>query len=257
MWKEFSILISLASCSGGAETTKDIERVVDLKIPDQFLPSNWADGQPEKPDKAGDTRENISNLVNLKIPPTIGVIKSNQQIVSNDIVDEPGDIKVETGENISKLVDIKIPSVGIPVPTNNENAKPFDASKSANMPEPGPDVASDKIEPQASQTPIIGDNKNSGGEDINGAVDITVPGDIVNEESEIFLDISAIVDVKIPTLNVIETTSLPKTVTDQENISTSTTRETGRFNCINGITIQIDQVCLFNGLLSLGIPNQT
>ena len=137
-------------------------------------------------------------------------------------------------------------------------------------------MPSDKIEPQAPQTSIIGDNKNSGGEDTNDGVDITDPG----EESEIFVDISAIVDVKIPALNDIHTTTLPTIVTDQENIPTATTvatittaaatavaaattataataEETGRFKCINGITISINQVCVFNGLLSLRIPHQT
>ena len=70
MWQKafhtFSTLVSLASCSGGAETTREIERVVDLRIPDQFLPANREDGQPEKAVKTGDTRgveENISKLV--------------------------------------------------------------------------------------------------------------------------------------------------------------------------------------------------
>ena len=288
MWQKafhlFSILVSLASCGGGAETTREINEVVDLRIPGQFLPANRADGQPEKLVKAGDVGENISNLVDIKIPPTIDIIKSSQQKVSvpNEIenVDEPGD-DIETGENISNL-DVKIPSEGtlqnsddtqiIPLPTNIEKAKPSEDSISANIPEP--DVPSDKIEPQAPQTSIIGDNKNSGGEDTNDAVDITDPG----EESEIFVDISAIVDVKIPALNDIHTTTLPTIVTDQENVPTATTaatiktatavaaattataataEETGRFKCINGITISINQVCVFNGLLSLRIPHQT
>ena len=288
MWQKafhsFSILVSLASCGGGAETTREINEVVDLRIPGQFLPANRADGQPEKLVKAEDVGENISNLVDIKIPPTIDIIKSSQQKVSvpNEIenVDEPGD-DIETGENISNL-DVKIPSEGtlqnsddtqiIPVPTNIEKAKPSEDSISANIPEP--DVPSDKIEPQAPQTSIIGDNKNSGGEDTNDAVDITDPG----EESEIFVDISAIVDVKIPALNDIHTTTLPTIVTDQENVPTATTaatiktatavaaattataataEETGRFKCINGITISINQVCVFNGLLSLRIPHQT
>ena len=290
MWQKafhsFSILVSLASCGGGAETTRKIDEVVDLRIPGQFLPANRADGQPEKLVKAEDVGENISNLVDIKIPPTIDIIKSSQQKVSvpNEIenVDEPGD-DIETGENISNL-DVKIPSEGtlqnsddtqiIPLPTNIEKAKPSEDSISANIPEP--DVPSDKIEPQAPQTSIIGDNKNSGGEDTNSAVDITDPG----EESEIFVDISAIVDVKIPALNDIHTTTLPTIVTDQENVPTATTaatittaaattatavaaataataEETGRFKCINGITISINQVCVFNGLLSLRIPHQT
>ena len=292
MWQKafhsFSILVSLASSSGGAETTRKIDEVVDLRIPGQFLPANRADGQPEKLVKAGDVGENISNLVDIKIPPTIDIIKSSQQKVSvpNEIEngDEPGDdIEVQTGENISNL-DVKIPSEGtlqnsddtqiIPVPTNIEKAKPSEDSISANIPEP--DVPSDKVEPQAPQTSIIGDNKNSGGEDTNDAVDITDPG----EESEIFVDISAIVDVKIPALNDIHTTALPTIVTDQENVPTATTaatittaaattatavaaataataEETGRFKCINGITISINQVCVFNGLLSLRIPQDS
>ena len=296
MWQKafhsFSILVSLASCGGGAETTREINEVVDLRIPGQFLPANRADGQPEKLVKAEDVGENISNLVDIKIPPTIDIIKSSQQKVSvpNEIEngDEPGDdIEVQTGENISNL-DVKIPSEGtlqnsddtqiIPVPTNIEKAKPSEDSISANIPEP--DVPSDKIEPQAPQTSIIGDNKNSGGEDTNDAVDITDPGEIIEEENEIFVDISAIVDVKIPALNDIHTTALPTIVTDQENVPTATTaatittaaatavaavatataataEETGRFKCINGITISINQVCVFNGLLSLRIPHQT
>ena len=287
MWQKafhlFSILVSLASSSGGAETTRKIDEVVDLRIPGQFLPANRADGQPEKLVKAEDVGENISNLVDIKIPPTIDIIKSSQQKVSvpNEIenVDEPGD-DIETGENISNL-DVKIPSEGtlqnsddtqiIPLPTNIEKAKPSEDSISANIPEP--DVPSDKIEPQAPQTSIIGDNKNSGGEDTNDAVDITDPG----EESEIFVDISAIVDVKIPALNDIHTTTLPTIVTDQENVPTATTaatittaaataattatataaEETGRFKCINGITISTNQVCVFNGLLSLRIPQDS
>ena len=294
MWQKafhsFSILVSLASSSGGAETTRKIDEVVDLRIPGQFLPANRADGQPEKLVKAGDVGENISNLVDIKIPPTIDIIKSSQQKVSvpNEIEygDEPGDdIEVQTGENISNL-DVKIPSEGtlqnsddtqiIPVPTNIEKAKPSEDSIRANIPEP--DVPSDKIEPQAPQTSIIGDNKNSGGEDTNDGVDITDPGEIIEEENEIFVDISAIVDVKIPALNDIHTTALPTIVTDQENVPTATTaatiktatavaaattataataEETGRFKCINGITISINQVCVFNGLLSLRIPHQT
>ena len=280
---------------------QDIVRVVDLKIPDQFLPSNYQaeEGQHDKPVKADDTtavvQENISKLVGVKIP-AMNKIKSSQPIpvqtdvenvdvkpsksglsddidgksaqpipvpinIENDDVkpSEPGagdDIEPQTGtvqENISKLVGIKIPTIQniISVPNNVESVKPSEANANgAMMPEeefsaniPEEDAPIDKIEPLA-PPPIIGDNNNSGGEDVED-VDIKVLDVVVPwKENGVFVDISAIVNVKIPTLPLI------RDVTDnidEENISpTNTTEEaTDGFKCINGITISIDQVCVF------------
>ena len=279
---------------------QEIYRVVNLKIPKQFLPSNYQaeDGQPEKPVKADDTaaavQESISMLVGVKIP-AMNTIKSSEPIpVQTDIVnvdvkpskpdirdnidgqnaqpipvpinienvdvkpseaDVIDDIERQTEtvqENISNLVGIKIPTIQniISVPNNVESVKPSEADMtpeaefSAMMPEE--DGPSDKIEPQAPPT-TIGDNKNSGGEDVKdvdiNAPDVVVPGkdDTPDEDNEIFIDISAIVNVKIPTLPPIR--NVPDSI-NQEDISITKTEATGGFKCINGITISIDQVCV-------------
>ena len=83
VFKTFSILVTLASCAGGAEVTRnqDIEEVVDLKIPDQFLPSRQRPVQkPAKEDDTGAVQENISDLVNVKIP-----IIENNDITTNNV----------------------------------------------------------------------------------------------------------------------------------------------------------------------------
>ena len=255
---------------------QDIVRVVDLKIPNQFLPSNHQaeEGQPEKPVKLGDTaaavQENISKLVGIKIP-TIDMIKSSVPIplpinIQNvdvkqsetDVIDDTEPL-TETGqENISKLVDIKIPTIQniTSVPNNIVSVKPSEAGISAMVPEaditaniPEEDVPIDRIEPQAPPT-TIGDNNNSGGEDVKD-VDINVPNvvvlgkdDVAEEDNEIFVDISAIVNVKIPTLPPIR--NVPDSI-NQEDISITKTEATGGFKCINGITISIDQVCVLIG----------
>ena len=254
---------------------QEIYRVVDLKIPNQFLPSNYQaeEGQPEKPVKADDTasavQENISKLVGIKIP-TMNKIKSSEPIpVQTDVknVDvKPSksglsdDIEPQTEtvqENISNLVGIKIPTIQniISVPNNIVSVKPSEAGISAMEPEaditaniPEEDLPIDRNEPQAPPPTTIGDNKNSGGEDVKdmdiNVPDVVVPGkdDVPKEDNEIFVDISAIVNVKIPTLPPIR--NVPDSI-NQEDISITKTEATGEFKCINGITISIDQVRLF------------
>ena len=223
VFKTFSILVTLASCAGGAEVTRnqDIEEVVDLKIPDQFLPSSKrVDEKPAKEDDTGAVQENISDLVNVKIP----------IIENNDI--QPVSVS-ETNENVD--VNPSEPSIS-------------DAPEAI--------LPSDNIKPGA-PGPNIGD---SGGGDVQGVVGNKVPKIVPGkeEENEIFVDISAIVDVKVPAIDESQSniSTETSTVTDRvikENTTTTTTataatttistETTGRFKCINEMTISIEKVC--------------
>ena len=196
---------------------QDIEEVVDLKIPDQFLPSNQlTDEKPAKNDDTGAVQENISDLVNVKIP----------IIENNDI--QPVSVS-ETNENV--------------------DVKPSEPSISD---APEAILPSDNIKPGA-PGPNIGD---SGGGDVQGVVGNKVPKIIPGkeEENEIFVDISAIVDVKVPAIDESQSniSTETSTVTDRvikENTTTTTTttaistETTGRFKCINEMTISIEKVC--------------
>ena len=223
VFKTFSILVTLASCAGGADVTRnqDIEEVVDLKIPDQFLPSNQlTDEKPAKNDDTGAVQENISDLVNVKIP----------IIENNDI--QPVSVS-ETNENV--------------------DVKPSEPSISD---APEAILPSDNIKPGA-PGPNIGDS--GGEEDVQGVVGNKVPkiDPGKEEENEIFVDISAIVDVKVPAIDesqsnistetstvtdrvIKESTTTTTTTTAATTISTETT---GRFKCINEMTISIEKVC--------------
>ena len=178
VFKTFSILVTLASCAGGADVTRnqDIEEVVDLKIPDQFLPSNQlTDEKPAKNDDTGAVQENISDLVNVKIP----IIENNDiQPVSVSKTNENVDVK-PSEPSISDAPEAILPS---------DNTKPG---------APGPNIGE------------------SGGGDVQGVVGNKVPKIVPGkeEENEIFVDISAIVDVKVPAINE-----------SQSNISTETDR---------------------------------
>ena len=223
VFKTFSILVTLASCAGGAEVTRnqDIEEVVDLKIPDQFLPSSQQpDQKPAKEDDTGAVQENISDLVNVKIP----------IIENNDI--QPVSVS-ETNENV--------------------DVKPSEPSISD---APEAILPSDNIKPGA-PGPNIGDS--GGEEDVQGVVGNKVPKIVPGkeEENEIFVDISAIVDVKVPAIDESQSniSTETSTVTDRvikENTTTTTTttasttistETTGRFKCINEMTISIEKVC--------------
>ena len=201
---------------------QDIEEVVDLKIPDQFLPSNQlTDEKPAKNDDTGAVQENISDLVNVKIP----------IIENNDI--QPVSVS-ETNENV--------------------DVKPSEPSISD---APEAILPSDNIKPGA-PGPNIGE---SGGGDVQGVVGNKVPKIVPGkeEENEIFVDISAIVDVKVPAIDesqsnistetdrvIKESTTTTTTATATATATTTTTistETTGRFKCINEMTISIEKVC--------------
>ena len=219
VFKTFSILVTLASCAGGADVTRnqDIKEVVDLKIPDQFLPSSKrVDEKPAKNDDTGAVQENISDLVNVKIP----IIENNDiQPISVSETNENVDVK-PSEPSISDAPEAILPS---------DNTKPG---------APGPN---------------IGDS--GGEEDVQGVVGNKVPKIVPGkeEENEIFVDISAIVDVKVPAID--ESQSNISTETDRvikESTTTTTTtaaattistETTGRFKCINEMTISIEKVC--------------
>ena len=221
VFKTFSILVTLASCAGGADVTRnqDIEEVVDLKIPDQFLPSNQrVDEKPAKEDDTGAVHENISDLVNVKIP----------IIENNDI--QPVSVS-KTNENV--------------------DVKPSEPSISD---APEAILPSDNIKPGA-PGPNIGD---SGGGDVQGVVGNKVPKIVPGkeDENEIFVDISAIVDVKVPAIDesqsnistetdrvIKESTTTTTTATAATTTTTISTETTGRFKCINEMTISIEKVC--------------
>ena len=130
------ILLSSTTAAGAED--EDIYEVVDLKIPEQFLSTNQADGMLEEPVRASDKEsvqdENISDLVNIKIP-TIDLSQKSTSVPNdknnpseqtttksrvsmdppeNDIIQPqaPGPSTFEQNlVNIRPIVDVKIPDL--------------------------------------------------------------------------------------------------------------------------------------------------
>ena len=210
----FSILVFLASTqSGGAEMPGDqnLNGVVDLKIPNQFLTSsfNLKDQDINEavnlkiPDiflssttTAGTENEDIYKVVDLKIPEQF--LSTNQ---ADGMLEEPvgaSDKESVQDENISDIVNIKIPKIDLSqesasVP-NDENKSVFDnpskqttTNSTVSLDPPENDI----VQPQAPAGPA------------------TIEQNPVN--------IRPIVDVKIPDLV---------------------------FTCPNRITIAFHQICL-------------
>ena len=135
--------IFLSSTTAAGAEYEDIYEVVDLKIPEQFLSPDEADGMLEEPVGASDKEsvqdENISDLVNIKIP-TIDLSQQSTSVPNdknksvfdnpteqtttkstvsmdppeNDII-QPQAPSPSTSEqnpvNISAIVDVKIPDL--------------------------------------------------------------------------------------------------------------------------------------------------
>ena len=210
----FSILVFLASTqSGGAEMTEDqnSNRVVDLKIPNQFLTSsiNLKDQDINEavnlkiPDiflssttTAGTEDEDIYEVVDLKIP---------EQFLSADHADgmlkEPvgaSDKESVQDENISDIVNIKIPKIDL---SQQSTSVPNDKNKS---------VFDNPSEETTTKSTVSMDSPE------NDIIQPQAPaGPSTFEQNP--LDIRPIVDVKIPDLV---------------------------FTCPNGITIAFHQVCV-------------
>ena len=214
----FSILVFLASTqSGGAELTGDqnLNGVVDLKIPKQFLTSsfNLKDQDINEavnlkiPDiflssttTAGTEDEDIYEVVDLKIPEQF--LSTNQ---ADGMLEEPAgasDKEIVQDENRSDIVNIKIPTIDLfQQPTsvpNDENKSVFDNQSKQTTTESTVSIdppENDIDQPQA-------------------------PAPSTKDQNPV--NIRPIVDVKIPDLV---------------------------FTCPNGITIAFDQVFVNYGLL--------
>ena len=131
------ILLSSTTAAGAED--EDIYEVVDLKIPEQFLSTNQADGMLEEPVRASDKEsvqdENISDLVNIKIP-TIDLSQQSTSVPNdknnpseqtttksrvsmdppeNDIIQPQAPAGPATFEqnpvDIRPIVDVKIPDL--------------------------------------------------------------------------------------------------------------------------------------------------
>ena len=165
---------------------QDINDAVNLKIPDIFLSSTTT---------AGTEDEDIYEVVDLKIP---------EQFLSPDqadgMLEEPvgaSDKESVQDENISDLVNIKIPTIDL---SQQSTSVPNDKNKS---------VFDNPTEQTTTKSTVSMDPPE------NDIIQPQAPGPSTFEQNPV--NIRPIVDVKIPDLV---------------------------FTCPNGITIAFDQVCV-------------